>query len=220
MKIHAEKSLESPKDSLLTDQGGLRNINLELTELGYFNRGVSIGADEESHPTCTPHCDQLADGKERVLVMPSGSVAFDTTNNGLNSSEYAYSIVFAAPLMAANLDEPRGSERFDELRSSSFEDGPSWKKVKAATWLSVGDGEEIANVVDIAWLESMTEQQYRRFTKVRLSTNGIYKGFSDEEIPPLEWVKLQYPNQAAVAQYWRKRLSGVVNRHSELNLTI
>lgn len=140
------------------------------------------------------HCD-----------IPCSDVLFDSGKGGSNNSEYTYSIVLIVPRMFRNMNKAQELERLQQIRSATFENGPAWGHVEAAEWLPLGRDAEIASKIEIAWLASVTEQEYGQFARLVLPINGIYEGFSGDEIPPLDWIKLQYPDRAAVALYCRKR---------------
>ena len=62
--------------------------------------------------------------------------------------------------------------------------------------------------MQIAPVESITQESYRRFSRVVLPLfGGLYGFFPREETPPLDWIKRSFINHIAVAQYWRHKKS-------------
>jgi len=82
-----------------------------------------------------------------------------------------------------------------------------WERVDGAEWSPTGD-EEVANVMNMRFVESITEESYRRFSRVVLPLfGGLYGFFSRQETPPLNFIKQSFRNHMAVAQYWRHKES-------------
>ena len=78
--------------------------------------------------------------------------------------------------------------------------------VDDANWFPMRDGYEIANKTMLANIDSLTEEQYRRFHRLvipLLTSDTHYEGFSGEEMPPLDWLKLNYPDRLVVVEYER-----------------
>ena len=99
-------------------------------------------------------------------------------------------------------------ERLEKLRSGGFGTGPSWEEVDGAEFYPLGN-QELANVMLFASVESLTDEQYRKFSSVIVpSGSGFYHGFSGEEVPPLDWIKRNFIGHIAVVQYWRLKESG------------
>ena len=105
--------------------------------------------------------------------------------------------------------EATDPERLKELQSSSFGTGPSWEDVDSADWYPWGDGKtEVANLVRLASVESITEEQYRRFSEVHFPpSDGGYGGFSGQEMPSLDWIKLCFGDDIAAVGYQRYKKS-------------
>jgi hypothetical protein len=99
-------------------------------------------------------------------------------------------------------------EALEKLRSSSCATKElSSELLDGVNWDSTGD-EELANAMQIALVESITEESYRRFSRVVLPLfGGLYGFFSREETPPLDWIKRTFINHIAVTQYWRHKKS-------------
>jgi len=117
-------------------------------------------------------------------------------------------IILVIPRVPNNFEERADSARLQKLRSATFGTGPCWEDVDTAHWYQMGEDQEMANKTMLATVESLTEEQYRRFSKVVVpSANGMYDGFSGGEMPLLEWIKSTFSNYPAVAQYWRRNLS-------------
>ena len=98
-------------------------------------------------------------------------------------------------------------ERLENLRSAGFGTGPSWEHVDGAEFYPLGN-EEVANLMQLASVESLTDEQYRKISSVIIPLgSGLYHGFSGEEVPPLDWIKRNFIGRIAVTQYWRLKQS-------------
>jgi len=94
--------------------------------------------------------------------------------------------------------------KLQNFRSNSFGTGPSWEDVSGVDWYPVGD-REVANLVGIAPVESLTQEHINDFRVVLPWFDNCYQGFSGLEIPPLLWIQRSFPNHGAVVHYWRHR---------------
>ena len=115
-------------------------------------------------------------------------------------------IILVVPRMPENLDEIRKTKEYGELRRGSFGNGPSLTDVDDANWFPTRNGKEMANKTKLANIDRLTEEQYRRFHRLvipSVMSDTEYEDFSGEEIPPLDWLKLNYPDRVVVAEYCR-----------------
>jgi hypothetical protein len=112
-------------------------------------------------------------------------------------------IILVVPRMP---DEIRKTKKYDELRRHSFGNGPSLSDVDDAHWFPMRDGHEMANKTMLANIDSLTEEQYRRFHRLvvpLVTSDTHYESFSGEEMPPLDWLKLNYPDRVVAVEYER-----------------
>jgi hypothetical protein len=122
------------------------------------------------------------------------------------SQEETCVIVLAIAPIPDKAEELAPPGRVEEVRSSNFGTGPSWEYVDNARWYPVAN-EEMADLMAVAPIDSLTEEQYRRFSKVVLPRSHFFQGFSREEMPPLDWIKRTFTRHLAVAQFWRRKKS-------------
>jgi hypothetical protein len=127
--------------------------------------------------------------------------------SGSRKEKQACEIQLVIVRLPEDFEKVADPEALEELRSWGFGPGPSWKDVDGAKWHPIDD-EEVANAMLIAPVESITEESYRRFSRVVLPLfGGLYGFFSREETPPLDWIKRTFINHIAVVQYWRHKKS-------------
>jgi len=101
---------------------------------------------------------------------------------------------------------PRGATEHpkyrDLMKNTSCEGIASWPD--DGEWYPMVDGIEVNHFVRLASLESLTEEQYSKFSEVVVPFEDTYTGFEKPDLPSLDWLKHTFPNHPVVAQCHRR----------------
>jgi hypothetical protein len=79
---------------------------------------------------------------------------------------------------------------------------PGWNELDAMEWFSLSDVEVCQTMVMVS-LKSVTEESYKKFSRVVIPGEFFYEGFQGEEMPPLGLLKTMFPYYFACVQYKR-----------------
>ena len=133
-----------------------------------------------------------------------GNIATNRNYPNPRQEKHTRGVLLSIARLPKDAEKSARPGALEELRSSSLDTEHSWEHVDNADWHSIGDI-EMANKMLLVPVESITKEQYRRFSEVVLpSFGGHYEGFSGPEMPPLDWIKRNFIGHIAVVQYWRR----------------
>jgi hypothetical protein len=106
-----------------------------------------------------------------------------------------------------NVEKLADPQALEELWSRSCRKQLSWEHVEGAHWHPTDD-EQVANLMYILQVESLTDESFESFSRVVLPLfGGLYGFFSRQETPPLDWIKRHFSKHIGVAMYWRPKKS-------------
>jgi hypothetical protein len=109
------------------------------------------------------------------------------------------------------VEEGAKPERIELLRTTSF--GTRFGKESFDGDWHPDDDRELNSMVLLAPVESLTEEQYRKFFRVIVPTpDGLLEGFSGEKIPSLDRIKRSFPFPWYYARAVCWRLPAQVNK--------
>jgi hypothetical protein len=136
------------------------------------------------------------------------NIATNSNYPGPRREKQACELQLVIARLPEDFEKVADPEALKRLRSSSSTKELSLEDLDGAYWYPIDD-EEVANIMYVAPLESITEEQDRRFSRVVLPLFGGLYGFfcTQEETPPLDWIKRTFINHIAVVQYWRNKKS-------------
>ena len=81
---------------------------------------------------------------------------------------------------------------------------PCWNELDAMDWYSLDDV-EMCHMMVMVSLKSVTEESYKKFSRVVIPGDLFYEGFEGEEMPALARLKKMFPYYFACVQYGRDR---------------